>query len=1437
LLVAVNIAVFQADVGVAQPPAPPRRPAVSQPPGPPQPPVPSAAAAYPPAPPRPYVPARPSVPVQAFAGDSPEELENLRDRNGGRPVGAAGTGTPAIRTTNPVEIHADTLAPPNPHGHPVGDGLGTMPEIPSVEGDPFPYPPGFSAEELVKQTIEKAAEKSIGCINCHQGVGDMHAKSTVHLGCTDCHGGNAVASTKEQAHVHPRFPDAWRSSGNPVRSYTLLNHESPAFIRFVNPGDLRIAHISCGACHANEVLAVRKSMMTHGCMLWGSALYNNGAVPNKRAIYGESYSMCGVPQRLQTVPPPTEHEIEKKGVLPYLDPLPRFEVSQPGNVLRIFERGGRFRPETGLPEPGEGAGRPRARLSNRGLGTENRTDPTVLGLQKTRLLDPTLNFLGTNDHPGDYRSSGCSSCHVVYANDRSPVNSGPYAMYGHMGRTATPDPTINPAEPGHPIMHRFAPANSIPTSQCIVCHIHPGTTVLNTYTGFQWWDEETDGELMYPKEGKKLTSQQFVEAQMSNPDEAAARGNWSDPEFLANLTDLNTQTKHTQFADYHGHGWVFRAVFKKNRVGRLLDHRGNELEHASNEALRAAMAVPALSRKQYTVGISPAEAEASKPPRDHIPVHLLDVHLEKGMHCIDCHFSQDSHGNTKLYGEVRAAVEIQCVDCHGTIDRRPFQKRNDKGQLESFYMRTSGPASDTSAADGQGRNLELLRTPSGRPRFEREGDKVFQNSMVEQNLRWEIKQTIDTIDIKSPHYNARSSHAKTIRKFEVSPEGKIVWGGMPHEGECAHQDSNMSCIACHSSWNPSCFGCHLPQKANKKLPSLHNEGDVTRNHVSYNFQTLRDDVYMLAHDGDVTNNRIGPTRSSCAVHVGSYNQNRESIYVQQQTISSDGMSGIAFSTNVPHTVRGGNTRPDNFRNPQDWPAWTENYRPGTNETKMCGDCHVSDRNDNNAIMAQLLMQGTNYVNFIGRYAWVGAGEEGLFGVPVTERDEPQAVYGSHLHELAFPEEFHHFEEEERELHHAHHHIPSDIADTVLHPFRKEEVLSLQARGEYLYAACGEGGLRVFDIAFIDDKAFSERITSAPISQIGQRFYVNSKFATAVAAPTTIAPDPTRHQDPANKERKVHGLYAHIYFTDRYEGLIIVGAGTLLDGNPRNNFLKREVTFNPDGILCGARNLTIIGTYAYICCDAGLVVVSLEDPACPKVVKVLSNFDEPRAVQAQFRYAFVCDRRGVTVLDITELDNPQPRAMLPLRDARNIYVARTHAYVAAGEQGLVILDVTNPESIFIDQVFNAGGCINDLNDVKLGITYVSEFAYLADGRNGMRIVQLTSPETPGNDGFSPKPTPKLIATYPIEHGGRALAISEGVDRDRAVDESGNQISVFGRVGAGPLSLERSRKMYLRNGRPWTVSDNPFDSVHYQWLDTMPPVPAETTDRQLPVLRRQ
>ena len=121
-----------------------------------------------------------------------------------------------------------------------------------------------------------------------------------------------------------------------------------------------------------------------------------------------------------------------------------------------------------------------------------------------------------HEHP-PVKTEGCTSCHVIYANDRSRVNSGPYAKYGNRGYSFSKDPSIPKQESGHPIDHAFAKGNGIPSSQCMVCHMHPGTTVMNSYMGMMWWDEETDGEHIYPEKQKYPTAEQYIGAHILNP--------------------------------------------------------------------------------------------------------------------------------------------------------------------------------------------------------------------------------------------------------------------------------------------------------------------------------------------------------------------------------------------------------------------------------------------------------------------------------------------------------------------------------------------------------------------------------------------------------------------------------------------------------------------------------------------------------------------------------------------------------------------------------------------------------------------------------------------------------------------------------------------------------------------------------------------------------
>jgi hypothetical protein len=1271
------------------------------------------------------------------------------------------------------------------------------------------------------QTAEEAAAKSAGCISCHttSDTLSMHTSPAVRIGCADCHGGDASVhgdpkigykaaanlAAMERAHVQPRYAQSWgHSSANPKHSYSLLNREAPQFVRFVNPGDYRVAREACGACHLPVIEASERSLMSTGAMLWGGASYNNGIVPFKSYIFGEAYTRDGAPAKLLSPGKPAGTVTARqkaRGALAELYPLPRWQVIPPADVFRVFERGGRninpqF-PEIGLPNPLgtidrlEEPGRPDLKQSNRGPGTGLRVAIPVLNIHKTRLNDPYMWFLGTNDQPGDYRSSGCTGCHVIYANDREPRHSLTYAPFGRDGQSMSTDPTIAglkvPARPGqsadadphgmvresgHPLQHVFS--RSIPTSQCMSCHMHQPNIFLNSFLGYTMWDYESDAPSMWPDKQVYPTAEQVREVNERNPEGAARRGKWADLDFLRNVYDVNPELKDTQFADYHSHGWNFRAVFKRDRSGNLLDADGSMATWGTDKAHIIAPDDPQKWRKAGEGKFVPPGTNPGK------TVHMMDIHAEKGMQCADCHFAQDSHGNGLIYGEVANAIEIGCKDCHGTADDLPT-------------LLTSGPA-----APPKGTNLSLLRNPDGQRRFEwttgPDGrQQLIQRSIIDPKLEWRVSLVKDSVDPASDHFNAKAARAKLMSRSGAD-DGSFAFGPSIAKADRAHGDDTMTCYTCHLSWTTSCAGCHLPIEANWKTQTNHFEGETTRNFATYNPQVARDEMFQLGKHMTTKGAVVAPVRSTSALVLSSTNINRERIYIQQPPISSIGFSSQAFAPHFPHTVR-------------------------KTETKTCSDCHVSDKDDNNAIMAQTLLLGTNYVNFVGLNAWTGLAH-GVEAVRVTEWNEPQAVIGSYLHKYAYPDFYRqHVERNGRELKEWVRGQTSDSKlsgernprETFRNPVHEtaDKVGCLQLRGEYLYVAEGKGGFRVYDVAAVGDKGFSEAFVSAPFSKLGHNAHIASPNATCMVLPTNQPINPLRNtaiMRDINQEQPFLPIYSYAAITDSVEGLILTNVETFADGEFRNNFLKRAVTWNPDGVLKGARHITLAGEIAYITADAGLVAVDLHDPLHPKLAAV-RKLDDARATAIQFRYLWVTDRTGVKLFDVTNPRDPVavPSGGVALADARRIYVTRTYAYVAAKAEGLVILDVTRPPAPTIYARVTFDGKLNDAEDVIVASTNASAFAYVADGRNGLKVLQLTSPSTqPNFYGFSPAPKPELIAW--ARTPSPATALSKGLERDRAVDETGGQIAVFGRLGSRPFTRPEMERLFLnRSGFPYKVND--------------------------------
>ncbi|HTE42736.1 MAG TPA: hypothetical protein VK629_18085, partial [Steroidobacteraceae bacterium] len=641
-------------------------------------------------------------------------------------------------------------------------------------------------------------------------------------------------------------------------------------------------------------------------------------------------------------------------------------------------------------------------------------------------------------------------------------------------------------------------------------------------------------------------------------------------------------------------------------------------------------------------------------------------------------------------------------------------------------------------------------------------------SMLDPALEWRVSLVRDSVTPGNPHYNSKAARAKLMgtdtktQAFDVRTAKERL----------AHSDDKFECYTCHTSWTTSCGGCHLPIEANWKTERNHYEGGETRNFATYNPQVARDDMFLLGRRELAAGGKIAPVRSSSALVLSSTNANREKIYVQQPPVSAAGYSSQAFNPHYPHTER-------------------------KTETKACEDCHLSKANDNNAIMAQLLALGTNFINFVGYHAYVGGAGE-ISAVTVTEWDEPQAVIGSYLHRYAYPEWYTKHTTSGRKLQQGFNHDAGTAQ-------------CLQLRGEYLYVAEGKSGVHVYDVASVANKGVSQRLITAPFSGLGHDTSVGSSNATCIALPTTQPINPPRSRTDKmrteNLETPMHALYDYAYVTDAVEGLILINVNTLADGEPRNNKLRRALTWNPNGVLTGAQHLAIGGNHLYVTTPRGLTVVGIEDPLRPKVVAELP-LEKPRAVALQFRYLFVTTAAGLEVVDVTNPAMPRKAgSAIPIRDAYRVYVARTYAYVASGPEGLVIVDIEKPEAMREYQRFNAGGQLRDSRDVVVATTNASLFAYVADGAGGLKVLQLTSPESqPKFYGFSPAPKPQLIAQYPTSKP--ALSLSKGLDRDRGVDESGNQIAVFGRRGSRPLSFAEMRKLFLNaDGQPWYVSNNP------------------------------
>ncbi|MCG6937540.1 MAG: hypothetical protein LJE83_05135 [Gammaproteobacteria bacterium] len=304
------------------------------------------------------------------------------------------------------------------------------------------------------------------CMTCHNGAANNDYTGAgltnphpfagaQNIRCTVCHGGDGQGLGKVGSHVPPppEIGDKFNMANDPVAyfnrltltgidkfpDYTVNNKTYSAldYLQFINPGDLRVVsnNRSCGICHGNRhVDWVMKSPLATEAGILSGALYSAGmdnSIPEHQGLYQDT--AADVAFRAIT-DPLYSYDAADIGSVGLLNEFPVFSVYGALDADSLFQNN--LYDANNLANDLVVVNRNR-----RTTTTTNQViqDSALASLYKEQVAftcgDCHLGSAGANNRFGDFRSSGCTACHMAYSAD---------------GRSRSTDPNVNKLEPANP---------------------------------------------------------------------------------------------------------------------------------------------------------------------------------------------------------------------------------------------------------------------------------------------------------------------------------------------------------------------------------------------------------------------------------------------------------------------------------------------------------------------------------------------------------------------------------------------------------------------------------------------------------------------------------------------------------------------------------------------------------------------------------------------------------------------------------------------------------------------------------------------------------------------------------------------------------------------------------------------------------------------------
>jgi hypothetical protein len=827
-------------------------------------------------------------------------------------------------------------------------------------------------------------------------------------------------------------------------------------------------------------------------------------------------------------------------------------------------------------------------------------------------------------------------------------------------------------------------------------------------------------------------------------------------------------------------------------------------------------------------------------------VRLMDIHLEKGMECIDCHFYQDLHGDGNIYTRNWDAIEIECVDCHGTARKLAT-------------LKTSGP--------NGGNDLTKSMDENGVPFFEKLADgSRIQRSRVRDGMSWRIPQVKESIKQGGPHFNQDAFEAHNVRSLTNPKE-------FAHTTRTSREFGKLECYTCHSAAQPQCFACHYQQEyfpiPNPNNPSAVNGqprrpdqqmmeiwmGEKFVPFPNFFFFGIVRSPYILGINGDTEFNKMSPFRSIMEINFSVGGPNGDTL-----------VHNTSFTATTHDLATGDRPRSGSTLNP---------YMPHTvrlKETKDCDVCHTL-RDGLGNIMNNNLLAGTMGLG-TGRYRdigdWVYAPLQGPQpALLLMDIKKEEAVI---KRELAAPQRV----GSTGTVSQAQINASKELANNVFPGFtvdnnvngqtklRKVEFDGTQDNAAFVdprdtalirnYTA-KDHVIRGADLAFVADGAGGVKITlvtaldGAQIAATERNDPERAEIIRTNLGPTVVATVPTtnaRGVDVVSMDLSDE----FVYVADGEAGAKVIYIHEIFTAGP-----SVRGSVDTPGFANKAR---IAGNFLYVADGpAGLTVIDVTNRSNPTIVRTVPTGGDAKDVAIYGFMAFVATGPGgMAVVDISDERNPRLvttfNAGGAINDARGIDYADNRAYIADGANGLRIIDITTPAQPALVGTINMGENgvpINDAESVAMATIPFNTFAMVSDGANGLRAINLTDFRDirerlfPNTSAFAASPLdsvfqpgfnlslalrdpltpfnranlllpgslanpPVQVITFPVRAGQRILGIARGRQLDKLTDQAGRTLRDSTAVGAGALPRALMDKM--RNVsvavEPGTVDDN-------------------------------